>query len=168
MRKLVVTLGFSKYPVCLADQFDTVFYGRYTYEIWRRHNPYHEKRYQTPGQVDQMRKYVFSRTLKHVPGNGMIIGENFEWEVNRIKDEEGKSIWLFGGAGIIESFLQQRLIDECWIPGDRTFTRRKFLEIEAVNTRQPLIYQTTFKEYPETSIHLYKPIYNDRGFFNKH
>lgn len=161
MRKLIITVGFSKYPTRMADQFDTIFYGRYTYETLRKYQAMaYDRQHNMPmAAVEQMRKYVFSKTVKHVPGNGMIIGDNLLWEVNRIKDEEGKSIWLFGGASIIESFLQQHLVDECWIAGKSGSTFRKFIELEAVNTRQPLVYESTVSETAGAPIHLYKPIY---------
>ena len=36
---------------------------------------------------------------------------DFIEKVKAIKDEEGKNIWLFGGASLISSFLNNKLID---------------------------------------------------------
>jgi dihydrofolate reductase len=97
------------------DSLDTVFYGRVAYErlgVSRLSGPHHTKVMIADDRVDTMRKYVFSRRVKHVAGNGMVINENIGREVKRIKDEVGKNIWLCGGAGIIQTFSSLRLIDE--------------------------------------------------------
>lgn len=59
-----------------------------------------------------MRKYVFSRTEKHVRGNGMVVSENLREEVRRIRDEDGKHIWFCGGADILRTFAELDLVDE--------------------------------------------------------
>jgi dihydrofolate reductase len=62
--------------------------------------------------VNNMRKYVFSRSVKHVPGNGMMVNGDIRETVKRITEEEGKDIWLCGGADIINTFANMGLIDE--------------------------------------------------------
>jgi dihydrofolate reductase len=96
--------------------FDTIFYGRKAYEkfgVPRAPDPElvaaEREFYYT---ISTMRKYVFSRRKKHVPGNGMVISENLESEVLRIRDEEGKNIWFCGGADILKTFAELDLIDE--------------------------------------------------------
>ncbi len=98
------------------SSFDTIFYGRIAYQklgILQSFDKVPPEIF--PGfnsMVNKMRKYVFSRSMKHVPGNAMVINENILSHVNRIKDEDGKDIWLCGGAGIIKSFSDLHLIDE--------------------------------------------------------
>ena len=72
------------------SSFDTIFYGRIAYqkvamvqsfdtvspEIFPSFN----------SLVNKMRKYVFSRSMKHVPGNAMVINDSLLCHVNRIKD----------------------------------------------------------------------------------
>lgn len=95
---------------------DTIFYGRKTYEKFGlpRMNdegvPEDEREFNDA--INNMRKYVFSRTVKHVAGSGMVIGTNLQSEVNRIKDEDGKDIWLCGGQQIIKTFAELDLTDE--------------------------------------------------------
>jgi dihydrofolate reductase len=96
--------------------FDTIFYGRKSYE--RLGLP------PVPGidiseaernfvyALHGMRKYVFSRTKKHVKGNGMVISQNLEAEVKRIREERGKDIWLFGGSDLLKTFADLDLVDE--------------------------------------------------------
>lgn len=59
-----------------------------------------------------MRKYVFSRTLKHVEGNGMVIFRDLEAEIRRIRDEKGKNIWFRGGPDLLKTFRELDLVDE--------------------------------------------------------
>jgi dihydrofolate reductase len=104
------------YPNDFLSGFDTIFYGRKAYErfgVPRSEDPslpQDERAFNR--KVNHMRKYVFSRTMKHVAGNGMMINENIEAEINRIRSEVGKNIWLCGGAEIIRMFIRLDLIDE--------------------------------------------------------
>lgn len=99
-----------------VSQFDTVFFGRKAYERFgvasAGDSQWTDARRQFHLTITQMRKYVFSRTEKHVPGNGMVMSENIEAEVTRIRQEEGKNIWFGGGADILKTFAGLDLIDE--------------------------------------------------------
>jgi dihydrofolate reductase len=96
--------------------FDTIFYGRKAYEKFgvlpeiTADLPQAEREFYYSLSI--MRKYVFSRTEKHVAGNGMVVSENLEAEVARIREEEGKNIWFCGGADILRTFADLDLIDE--------------------------------------------------------
>lgn len=96
--------------------FDTIFYGRKAYERFgippsvTPDLPDAEREFYYA--ISTMRKYVFSRKRKHVPGNGMVVSENLEAEVIRIRGEEGKNIWFCGGADILKTFAELDLIDE--------------------------------------------------------
>lgn len=98
------------------SSFDTIFYGRKTYD--KMAFPHLDDkttssvRKQFLSAVQAMRKYVFSRTRKHVEGNAMVIHQNLESEVRRIIGEYGKDIWLCGGADILKTFARLDLVDE--------------------------------------------------------
>lgn len=97
------------------SRFDTVFFGRRAYErfgVPRQTGQLPAAQREFHEAVSHMRKYVFSRVYKHVAGNGMVVSENLEDEVKRISEEEGKSIWLCGGADILKTFAGLDLIDE--------------------------------------------------------
>src|SRR5687768_18387650 len=74
----------------LISSFDTIFYGRKTYD--RLGVPKWKEEKMSTGEeqfflaVQAMRKYVFTRTMKHVEGNAMVIAENLESEVKRIRE----------------------------------------------------------------------------------
>jgi len=115
MRKVILNLAVSldgfiegpngKFDWCFADQdyglmnfmnrIDSIFIGCKSYELILQMggNPYPDKL-----------KYVFSRTLKNVGGNTKLISQNIEEEVKNIIDQDGKDIWLYGGANLVTSF----------------------------------------------------------------
>jgi dihydrofolate reductase len=98
-----------------TSQFDTVFYGRKAYErfaadLHRGATSNNHALFMTA--ISQMRKYVFSRSEKHVRGNGMVVASNLEEQVRRVVAEDGKDIWFGGGADILRSFVELDLIDE--------------------------------------------------------
>lgn len=56
---------------------------------------------------------VFSSTLKSTPyGNVTIVKEDLPTYANELLRREGKNIWLFGGATIIDPLFEKNLIDE--------------------------------------------------------
>ena len=99
-----------------VSRFDTAFYGRAAYEKFglpRRFDTcLSEDERNYIESLNALRKYVFSRNLKHVDGNGMMINGNLVSEVGRLRDEEGKDIWLCGGADILRTFIDLDFIDE--------------------------------------------------------
>lgn len=122
MRKVVMNLAVSldgfiegpngEYDWCFTDQdynmteffrrTDIIFFGRKSYELIMRTegNPYPE-----------MKKYVFSRTLSQAV-DAAIISDNLEQSVIETKNQNGKDIWLFGGANLITDFINLGLVDE--------------------------------------------------------
>ena len=96
--------------------FDTIFYGRKTYERFIVANAANQLVPQCDKEfhylLHGMRKYVFSRTEKHVDGNAMVLRDNVEAEVLRIRAEHGKDIWFCGGADLLRTFVALDLVDE--------------------------------------------------------
>lgn len=126
MRKLILQLAVSldgyiegpngEYDWCFTDQdyglseffkrVDSLFMGRKTYELALTMGDA-----EMPG-FPKLTEYVFSTTLKEVKPGAILISGNVEEEVNRIKKEPGKDIWLFGGASLTATLLNLDLIDE--------------------------------------------------------
>ena len=74
-------------------RFDTFLYGKTTYEEVVR-----------MGQsMRDIRNYVFSTTLKQVHADYILINENAEEVIRKLKSEKGKDIALFGGAKLLAS-----------------------------------------------------------------
>ncbi len=126
MRKVILALAVSldgfiegpkgEYDWCFTDQdyglsdffkrIDAMFIGRKTYEMML--NMGHVGGSGFP----KLKEYIFSTTLNKVKDGAILIKGDMRPEVERIKKEEGKDIWLFGGAALTSSLLNSGLIDE--------------------------------------------------------
>ena len=129
MRKVILGLAVSldgfiegpngEYDWCFTDQdyglsdffkrVDTLFMGRKTYELMLSVG---DKA--SPG-FPKMKEYIFSTTLKNVKEGATLINGNIKQEIDRIKKEKGKDIWLFGGASLTTAFINENLLDEIWM-----------------------------------------------------
>lgn len=96
------------------DSIDTIFYGRVSYDAWGN--------YQAPagaGAAEQQlwntiharQKFVFSQQQRQ-DERATFVGTDIAARVAEIRQQGGKDIWLYGGAGLIRSFIQLGLIDE--------------------------------------------------------
>lgn len=130
MRKVILGVAVSldgfiegpdgEYDWCFTDQdygmtaflknVDAIFFGRKSYEVMMRAGS-------PPGGNlwDGMKNYVFSNTLKTPLKDARIVNGDVKAEVIRIKSQAGKDIWLFGGASLAGSLLNEGLIDELWL-----------------------------------------------------
>lgn len=96
-------------------QIDTILYGRKSYELWGQYTPKAEDSDTEKDMwkaVHSKEKYVFSRTQKRTDHQATFINDHIVEEVHTLKDQPGKDIWLYGGAGLIATFIQLRLVDE--------------------------------------------------------
>lgn len=58
------------------------------------------------------KEYVFSTTLDNVKAGATLIKGDIKTEVESIKKQEGKDIWLFGGSALTTSLMNLGLVDE--------------------------------------------------------
>ena len=125
MRKVILSVAVSldgfiegrngEYDWCSADpdyslteffkRFDAIFIGRKTYDMSS------EMEGGPPG-FPKYKEYIFSTTLDKVKKGATLIRSNIKTEVEKIKNERGKDIWLFGGAGLTTSLMNLGLVDE--------------------------------------------------------
>lgn len=105
-----------EYANAFLSRFDTIFYGRVTYEKFGLPRRIEERATVAEREymesINTMRKYVFSRKLKHVHGNGMMINGNAVSELKRLRDEVGKDIWLCGGPDLLKTLMDMSCVDE--------------------------------------------------------
>lgn len=126
MRKIIMQLavsldGFiedanSQFDWCFTDQdygmaeffkrIDATFMGRKSYELAEIMAS------EAPAGFPKLKEYVFSNTLEEVKDGAVIIKGDIKKEVERIRSEKGKDIWLFGGAELISSLMNLKLVDE--------------------------------------------------------
>ncbi|WP_333596903.1 dihydrofolate reductase family protein [Chryseobacterium flavum] len=92
---------------------DTIFYGRVSYDAWGNYQPEEnaapeeQKLWNT---VHSKNKFVFSSQNRE-DENAVFISSDIVEKVSEIKNQGGKDIWLYGGAGLIKTFIQENLID---------------------------------------------------------
>lgn len=113
------------------QNFDTVLFGRRTYEIFAAFwphavvdasgtvpDPHHPgRRSREHGTIakalNSMTKLVFSRTLKEVTWkNSRLLREFDAREIETMKGQPGKGMIIFGSGSIVSQFTQRGLIDE--------------------------------------------------------
>jgi dihydrofolate reductase len=123
MRKIILNVAVSldghiegpngEYDWCFTDSdygmteflqnTDAIFFGRKSYELFMASFSH---------MWNDRKHYVFSRTLRSLPTEAVLINDDIETEVLELKKKEGKDIWLFGGASLTTSLLNKNLIDE--------------------------------------------------------
>lgn len=95
------------------DTIDTIFYGRVSYDAWGNFqpedtaSPAEQRLWQ---RVHSKKKYVFSKQARQ-DERATFIRTDITKAVTEIKEQAGKDIWLYGGAGLITSFIEAGLID---------------------------------------------------------
>ena len=131
MRKIILGLAVSldgfiegpngEFDWCFTDQdygladffkrIDAVFYGRKSFQLSEQMSAGGDG---IPG-MPKMKEYVFSNTLTEVREGAIIVSGDTKEEVEKIKNEPGKDIWLFGGASLTSSLMNLGLVDEIWL-----------------------------------------------------
>ncbi|MDU1846222.1 MAG: dihydrofolate reductase family protein [Niallia nealsonii] len=87
------------------ETVDTILMGRKTYDWIITHMteefPYKNKEC-----------YVFSRQENEDTEDVKFIKEHIIDFTNKLKNEEGKNIWIVGGGDLLHSFIKEKLVDE--------------------------------------------------------
>jgi dihydrofolate reductase len=106
-----------------TEESDMALYGRVTYEMmdayWptaadqpaaTKHDIEHGNWY------NQVEKIVISKSLKGVvKPKTEVISENFIAEIEKLKEENGKDIIVFGSPSIYHKLIEAGLVDELWM-----------------------------------------------------
>ncbi len=112
--------AMGNYEYELVSAADTLLLGRVTYESFAGSWPHVPDRPGAdPGEVayahklNAMRKIVFSKTLPHVEWNNSTLKrEIVPEEIEKLKQEPGKDIVIYGSASVIQELTNAGLIDE--------------------------------------------------------
>lgn len=133
MRKIILDLAVSldgyiegpngEIDWCIMDDdmdfegflsgIDTIFYGRVSYDMWGNYQPdanATEAEKNLWKGVHAKQKYVFS-SVPRTDEKATFIHEDMTEQVRTIQQQEGKDIWLYGGAKLIKTFINHNLID---------------------------------------------------------
>ncbi|WP_454047451.1 dihydrofolate reductase family protein [Chryseobacterium sp. Marseille-Q8038] len=92
---------------------DTIFYGRVSYDAWGNYQPEENtdpEEQKVWEEVHSKNKFVFSSQSRE-DENAVFISSDIAEKVSEIKNQGGKDIWLYGGASLIKTFIQNNLID---------------------------------------------------------
>ena len=146
MRKVILGVAVSldgfiegpngEYDWCFTDQdygfsdffnrIDTIFAGRKTYEMSLGIEG-------VGAEFPKFKEYIFSTTLDKVKVGATLIKDNIKTEVEKIKKERGKDIWLFGGAGLTTSLMNFGLVDELSLAGSSNTRYSKSISNRAIH-----------------------------------
>ena len=107
----------------MTDKADAALYGRVTYEMMQGYWPTagdqpnaskHDKEHSA--WYNKVSKYVLSTTM-NAEGlvNTTVISDNLVENINKIKNQDGKKILIFGSPRASHSLLSEGLIDEFWL-----------------------------------------------------
>ena len=93
--------GYSEF----YETIDTVLMGRRTYD-WILKNgtgdfPYKDKEC-----------YIFSRSVTEDNVEVKFVKDNIVDFTNKLKQQQGKNIWVVGGGELLHSFIEKKLVDE--------------------------------------------------------
>ncbi len=107
----------------MTDQADTALYGRVTYEMMQSYWPTAgEKVNATKHDIEhstwynKVSKIVLSKTINDSGlQNTKVISDQLWDNINKLKQQDGKNILIFGSPGASQSLLNQGLIDEFWL-----------------------------------------------------
>ena len=106
-----------------TDEADTALYGRVTYDMMEsywptaadqptatKHDIEHSRWYSKAAKI-VLSKTMHGKELK----NTTIISDNIATEINKLKQQAGKSIIIFGSPTAAHSLMQFNLIDDYWL-----------------------------------------------------
>ncbi len=106
-----------------SEQFgtegDLLVFGRKTYEGMAAYWTTAEGEETVKNYMNSIAKIAVSRTLKTADWNNTRVVSDPVAELQKLKAEDGKTIFVFGSAELADSLLKARLIDEiriCLVP----------------------------------------------------
>ena len=84
--------------------------GHKTYDIFSDYWPEHTE---TWPQINTVPKYVVSTTLKNPTWENTEVLENID-ELKKVKSSDGPDLQVYGSANLIQSLMENDLVDEYW------------------------------------------------------
>ena len=96
----------------MSKPFDLLL-GRKTFEIFASYWPHHPEE---GAGINNATKYVASNTLKsHEWQKTVILSGNVPFEIRKLKEGEGPDLQVHGSAELIQTLLENDLVDEFWL-----------------------------------------------------
>ncbi|MDG3581831.1 dihydrofolate reductase family protein [Galbibacter pacificus] len=90
---------------------DYLVFGRVTYEGMAAH--WTKAKGEIADLMNKIPKVVISKTLESATWNNTtLIKENVSAEIQKLKEQDGKDMYVFGSANLSETFINDDLFDE--------------------------------------------------------
>lgn len=107
---------FNQFSNAQLDSTDLLLFGRVTYDLMAAYWPTAAAARDDPvtaAAMNRLPKIVFSRTLKVARWqNTRLVKENIVEEIQRLKAEPGRDIFIFGSSDLSLTLISHGLIDE--------------------------------------------------------
>lgn len=111
--------AFERYCDEMIDSVGVALYGRKAYELMVAYWPDAEARPRSSAdlafarKMNALPKVVLSRTITHADWrNTRVVGDDAVSAIRALKQEEGKPIVAWAGAGLLATLRQHGLVDE--------------------------------------------------------
>ncbi len=88
--------------------------GRKTYDIFAGFWPQHATEAEGWPQINNITKYVVSKTLQNPTWENTIVLHDTE-ELKKLKDSDGPDLQLYGSSNLVQSLMEHDLVDEYWL-----------------------------------------------------
>ena len=107
---------FNDFAIEQLDTVDTLLFGRVTYEMMASYWPTQQARLDDPdvaAKMNDLAKIVFSNTLASADWENtrLVPGEAAE-ELEKLRQQPGKNLIIFGSSDLAASLARRGLIDE--------------------------------------------------------
>lgn len=107
---------FNDYTIELLNNLDYLIFGRISYELMASYWPSIAAMNSDPivaHKMNTLSKIVFSKSLSTVKWkNTRLIKDNIAEEIAKLKQQQGKSMAIFGSSDLALTFIELGLIDE--------------------------------------------------------
>jgi dihydrofolate reductase len=116
----VVDEEFNQAAVAMIQRFDTILFGRTTYQLFESYWPHAASDPATSKEdriiadkINDMAKMVFSKTLDTVTwANAKLFHELVPEEIKEMKHQPGRDIVIYGSGTIVQQLTNLGLLDE--------------------------------------------------------
>lgn len=99
----------------MGHPFDLLL-GRKTYDIFASYWPNQDKQNPIAASLNKATKYVVSHnSIKLEWSNSILIKDNIVEEIKKLKQQEGPEIQVHGSSNLIQTLLENNLVDELWL-----------------------------------------------------
>lgn len=109
----------QKYAEAFGEEGDLLVFGRKTYKGMADYWPSAEGEGKIKDYMNNIAKIAVSRTMKEPGWNNARVVSDPVSELRKLKQQDGKTIFIFGSAELSDAMLKAGLVDEiriCLVP----------------------------------------------------